>query len=761
MPCLRSVRRQVYSSSKYMITRAAYAGRWCVFALALLAGCVCSRAGTWYVDSGAAGANNGTSWSNAWTGLSLVSGVSAGDTVYISGGSNGLTRSYALNSTWAPQQGNPNAVITYQIGQDPAHNGTAIFNGGGMSPWLGSVSYVTVLGDAGDGQRHFAVSNYVQPINMSAFQNVRIGYVNFGQTAEGCDFPFGSQGAFEFDHCYLYKVPSATDANADHAFLMGYANGTNYDVVKIHDNTIFIPQPSNTGSYGDDGFDVDGGGISVYNNTVTGYVTNSSLFAAGEATAHEDCLQSLSASYMKVYGNTFLNGANTGVFLDGYDGNFAHVRVFNNVIYAAVPMLGNPRGLDAGTDTSPAVTNITFSDVVVANNLFGNYGYVNGQWMAFVGMRFGDFGAIAGTYEGSVLVANNLGVNAAFSIQAPVLATDNVNINGANASNFVAYVQLPATAPTNNFHLLDTAGGIIKQGLNLSAFFTTDKDGVARPQSGPWDIGPYQYVSGAPGAPVPTVSGIAQTPGDVDPFVTGMQVYAGTKVRYAGMASDPTGLTVTWQWLYSSNGGPQIVLQSGSGNSPSTSYSYPGNSVGSVYTWTLLVNNGYNTAHVQENVTVEAAPPAGLGLPLAAPMGMVTAPFVATNGYVFQPSAAGGVQSGGRAAYDFNVSSGGSYAIEAMVNAPVTGTNSFWVNVDAEPLDPVMVWNVEPTAGFEQRWVTWHNGTSEASYLHAPQVFALAAGYHTLVIRGRDPGAKLRSLSIVKVPPGYGKLPTY
>jgi len=66
-----------------------------VFAL-VLAGLISGgvgglQAAVWYVDKAATGANNGRSWTDAWTNFSSVvwgsAGVKAGDTLYISGGS--------------------------------------------------------------------------------------------------------------------------------------------------------------------------------------------------------------------------------------------------------------------------------------------------------------------------------------------------------------------------------------------------------------------------------------------------------------------------------------------------------------------------------------------------------------------------------------------------------------------------------------------------------------------------------------------------
>src|SRR6185312_12974763 len=86
---------------------------------------------TWYVDGTASGADNGTSWANAWTSPTNIMGILPGDTVYISGGETGLSQTYSLpgDNAWPVVGGTHGNRITYQIGQDAAHNGTAVFQG--------------------------------------------------------------------------------------------------------------------------------------------------------------------------------------------------------------------------------------------------------------------------------------------------------------------------------------------------------------------------------------------------------------------------------------------------------------------------------------------------------------------------------------------------------------------------------------------------------------------------------------------------------
>src|SRR6266496_2684466 len=101
------LRRKVGAAGRFPVfqfaTRFGYkCTKGAVFVFAILAWCSGSigHATNWYVDNAATSANNGTSWANAWTSLSSViwgsSGVKAGDTLYISGGSASKTYNETL-----------------------------------------------------------------------------------------------------------------------------------------------------------------------------------------------------------------------------------------------------------------------------------------------------------------------------------------------------------------------------------------------------------------------------------------------------------------------------------------------------------------------------------------------------------------------------------------------------------------------------------------------------------------------------------------
>jgi hypothetical protein len=142
-------------------------------------------------------------------------------------------------------------------------------------------------------------------------------------------------------------------------------------------------------------------------------------------------------------------------------------------------------------------------------------------------------------------------------------------------------------------------------------------------------------------------------------------------------------------------------------------------------------------------------PPGSVYLP--APSGIVNAPFLISITNIYQ-AVETDLPGSGRAEYPFNLATAGNYVIQTTVNATNTGANSFFVNIDAEPQDPYMIWDIPVTAGFQQRVVSWRgNGTPEKDDF-VPMVFALAQGAHQLIIRGREASTLLQDIIIMPYP---------
>jgi hypothetical protein len=101
----------------------------------------------WYCDGAlGTGTNTGTSWANAWQGFASIvwSSLSAGDTLYISGGSSSTTYSTTvLQPAQSGASGNP---ITITAGIDAGHNGTVIIDGSTTTTMASSSAALYVTG---------------------------------------------------------------------------------------------------------------------------------------------------------------------------------------------------------------------------------------------------------------------------------------------------------------------------------------------------------------------------------------------------------------------------------------------------------------------------------------------------------------------------------------------------------------------------------------------------------------------------------------
>jgi len=151
------------------------------------------------------------------------------------------------------------------------------------------------------------------------------------------------------------------------------------------------------------------------------------------------------------------------------------------------------------------------------------------------------------------------------------------------------------------------------------------------------------------------------------------------------------------------------------------------------------------------------------GLTFAATAGAISAPFVVTNNNAIVQPDYTTMTAGGQAVYTFNVSAAGNYIVSALVNVPTTDNNSFFVNIDAQPSDPTMIWDIPVTTGLVSQTVSWRgNGVVDSTSAsgmtaqYAPQVFSLSAGTHQLIVRGREGLVQLGTITLAP----YGSVNT-
>jgi hypothetical protein len=360
---------------------------------------------------------------------------------------------------------------------------------------------------------------------------------------------------------------------------------------------------------------------------------------------------------------------------------------------------------------------------------------------------------------------------------------------------------------------LQAGSASINAGLNLSSVFTTDKDGATRSAVGAWDLGPYVYGTADSSVPQITSQPVTQTvaAGQVASFsVTasgatplGYQWQKdGTKIPGATAASYTTPATVL-----SDNGSSfRCVVSNGAGSqtsteaaltvlNPSTRFvigdqvtpnatvnvrstpagallgTQPAGAIGTVTGGPVFaVLNGQNVWWWNVNFVLGVSgwvgednlntytngsvlPPLMTSLSFEAELGQIAFPFVISVGGIFQATNTTNPWFGGAARYRFNIVQPGDYVIRAIVNAPNGDADSLFVNIDGEPTDPTMIWDTGFTVGLQERVVSWRGtGTFDAPEF-SPKRFALSAGEHTLIIRGREANTIIDRISIETTAP--------
>jgi len=135
--------------------------------------------------------------------------------------------------------------------------------------------------------------------------------------------------------------------------------------------------------------------------------------------------------------------------------------------------------------------------------------------------------------------------------------------------------------------------------------------------------------------------------------------------------------------------------------------------------------------------------------------GLLTASTV-INGvltsYFYQPLPSIGSTSGGSATYNVTITNAGNYEIQALVYTPNLSANSFLVNIDGQPQNPTMIWDIIPvTSGFEQRIVSWRGNGSAGNDQFAPKLFSLGAGSHQIIFEGLEPGTAMASFALLQI----------
>jgi hypothetical protein len=428
-------------------------------------------AATYYLDGSVASSGNGQSWATAWKTFGNISGLHAGDIVYISGGSNGMTYNTGEFLSASGTSGNP---ITYKVSTDAGKNGVVTINCSGgsqfiyASPSQGYGQWITFDGNV-NGSRNLTIQGWTTPVTASNSVGIVFRYVTLTNVAASNHnsplLRMDGSSHIEIDHCLLDLA-----SGNDHAIFGIGTGAANYTENLIHDSIIRLRYMRGNG-WGDDGFQWISS-TSIYNNQFLGVYDG-----AYPWNQHQDGLQT-AGPYLAIWGNYFENMQNYPIYGDAVGGTpIQHIRIYNNVFYQ--PDTTGSQAVSIGCDGGVTCAQ---SDIIVANNTI-----VSSAHCIFVNQ--GTPGALSATY-----VENNICYNA-----GEILVSTATQSNNVTSTAGITFMN-----PTSDFHLQSTSTAAIGKGMSpsyLTSVYTTDKDGM--PRGTAWDIGAYQYNSSATSAPPP------------------------------------------------------------------------------------------------------------------------------------------------------------------------------------------------------------------------------------------------------------------
>ena len=487
----------------------------------------------WYVDNAASGANNGTSWSNAWQNFANInwSSVQPGDTVYISGGSS--SKSYFETLTIS-KAGTANSRVIIKTGQDAGHTGKVIIDGqfarSNNINFTSSAGYVSI-----DGSRNGQINMVIQHsqndgIFDKSANHIELAYLeiqNNGNNGSGDGYDVDvstAPGGNKIHHCSIH------DNYQDQ--IRGYiqASAPGFSYYDIYENDIY--------NIHDDGIEMNAGGLVIRDNRIH-------TRTSGDGDGHPDGIQIEGAEYLKIYNNEIYDlstsdkgdfSSNALLFVDpvGNSGNrHAHdIYIYNNLLYETyapftdVLVRGISFKLESNMESAADIyivnntivdvpfwgMSVTFNfksnvqNVFVENNILYNAAQIADKNLFFIGRSGGGGFSIGSHGEGKdVTFDYNL-------INPGQAGNTNISFHGTKYSYAAFKTQFGVqqnevtTAPEfmfyqpndvlNDYHLKATDTSAKNQGVALSkTFLAEDKDGTARPHGLSWDIGAFENSS--------------------------------------------------------------------------------------------------------------------------------------------------------------------------------------------------------------------------------------------------------------------------
>ena len=461
-----------------------------------------ASAGNWYVSKGAAGSNNGTSWTNAWTDFNNInfSSVACGDTIWIAGNHGGTAYSGKMSSFKTCTSSTvllirrataADSVPVAAAGWQPTFDSQVVVNN--VQTTLGG-SYWTLDGRTGDAQS--SVPYGIQ------FNNTQDGWLGVF-----ADPSSGTVVGITISHVEIHGPACVTTGSCSGTnWALALQNGSHFAVTMDH---TWLHQ------FGE----VIHGPTGSSNSMVVQYSYIGEDVKVNSA-EHEDWLYTAPpCGSMTFIGDRWYSSGNDGIFLD-YGGCTSGFVMINNIFqhwgFWAISF-GK-----TGTCGPYVILNTTF-----ANDSLGSDGNGNEY-------PYGILGSGGCTLASGSLIANNIFYNTSLGTGTN---TTNSVYDGGTTSNgnkfscgtgcfsysiaspiqsfngFVDFVPAGSnseTVVTADFHLTSAGASLFQgKGENLTSQCSTypglctDLDGNARPSTGAWDLGAYVSVASQSQAPQP------------------------------------------------------------------------------------------------------------------------------------------------------------------------------------------------------------------------------------------------------------------
>lgn len=398
-----------------------------------------AQAANWYVRAGATGSNNGSNWTNAWQDFDRITGVAAGDTVWIAGGTYRASLVPATSGTaesriYYKRVRSTDSVPVAATGWSAGYDSQVVLSGGqiSFSSFNSGIHHVTIDGQIDSGIKVTAADSDFGAgvvINNASDNSITIEYIDMAGQAGDTPYTFSN------DASSLYINNSAN-------LTIRYC--------RIHGSVNLIKMGTITNGV----FEY----TKLYNNLV-----------ANPAAWHPNMITSFGTSTVTFRYNETYNWYVEGIMLWGGVQSWT---IYGNLWHDPYGGAGVNRVLEAQEK---------------AHTVYFYNNTVSGAWVAIRTANAGSYSASSNAINNiywNITSIGGIGANDDYNFSNTTISGAHSISNGSNP--FVG---------SGVYRIVSTVGGIYprNKGTNLGSPYNPDMWGVTRGTDGAWDIGASEF----------------------------------------------------------------------------------------------------------------------------------------------------------------------------------------------------------------------------------------------------------------------------